>query len=679
MYSRLTILAITFLFIISSCKEHPNSADDHYFNSFFEQADSLSDEHHFEAAVQLVDSAYAQFKQPNTRDLVRKLTYQAQILYFKQGKYIETLEKVDSLLEITKDDLESYGENYVDALYYKGNILIALNDNHLGSQYFQKAYQFTKEHLDICQKSYYHGHLASLLFKQGKYKQGIQQYHIYFAENGNCDKKNVKNYFSSRQNALNSIGFGYEQLGMYDSAALYYHKTIDYIDTVGVYFPNYHEFVNIARSVTLGNLGGIYLHQKKYDEALIALDSSINFNSQHPDYAQDVCLSKIKRAHVYIRTSQWDLYNSDILEIDSCLKILNTIDYQYRYYRLKWEYADELKDTSNAYLYHLKMKQLNDQLNKSIFNKAQIDYQQLLQNINQENELVQLRASNRQKTIYIILFILVVCMSLIIMFLFRRNQIQSKFNMEQLNKHNVQMLNKTVQLQKTLFDLQDSQQENTQMMKIVAHDLRNPISAIVQITQLIQMDKAIPEEQMSLVNMIQSSARASLEFINDLLHLNTSFENIKKEDLDISSVLQNSIELLNFKASEKNQKLLLETEPAFCMANREKLWRVFNNLIANAIKFSPENSEIQISLKKSGQTAICKIKDQGIGIPEEIKHQIFDLFTEAKRSGTSGEQSFGLGLAISKQIIESHQGKIWFESEEDEGTTFFIELPLYNI
>ena len=119
------------------------------------------------------------------------------------------------------------------------------------------------------------------------------------------------------------------------------------------------------------------------------------------------------------------------------------------------------------------------------------------------------------------------------MFLFRRNQIQSKFNMEQLNKHNVQMLNKTVQLQKTLFDLQDSQQENTQMMKIVAHDLRNPISAIVQITQLIQMDKAIPEEQMSLVNMIQSSARASLEFINDLLNLNTSFENIKKKNLKI--------------------------------------------------------------------------------------------------------------------------------------------------
>src|SRR5690606_18756341 len=202
--------------------------------------------------------------------------------------------------------------------------------------------------------------------------------------------------------------------------------------------------------------------------------------------------------------------------------------------------------------------------------------------------------------------------------IFKRNQMQAKRNLSQLSRYNEVILNKTDQLQKTLFDLQESQEENTQMMKIVAHDLRNPISAIVQITQLIQMDKAIEDPQMALVNMIQSSARASLEFINDLLHLKTSFENIKREEIDISSVLQNSIELLNFKASEKNQHFHIETEEVFCLANREKLWRVFNNLISNAIKFSPETSVIHISLTKSEQNALCTIKDQGIGIPEEI-------------------------------------------------------------
>ncbi len=659
-------------------ERHPEGHAD-WFNPYYDKADVLVNEKKYDEAIQLIDSIHSVTKKVDTKDLVRKLAYTIQLMYFKQGKYLESLERVDSLLDITKDNLTVYGENYVDALYFKGNILIALNDNLLGSQYFQKAYQFTKEHLDICQKSFYHSHLAYLLFEQGKFQQGIRHFHIYFNENGNCDRTSLKNYFSSRQNALNSIGFGYEKLEQYDSAAHYYQKTIDFIDSVGVHFQEDQVFVKLARAVALGNLGGVYVYQKKYPEALNALNQSINNNSQHEDLQVDVCLSKIKRAHLFIRTSDWKSYEKDIISIDSCLSSLPNTDYKYRYYRLKWEYADTVKDTASAYEYHQKMKQLNDEINKAIFAKAQIDYQQILQNFSQEDEINQLKASNRQKTIYIVLFILVVFLSLIIMFLFRRNQIQAKFNMEQLSIHNGQMLNKALQLQKTLFDLQESQQENTQMMKIVAHDLRNPISAIVQISQLIQMDKSIAPDQLSLVNMIQSSARDSLEFINDLLHFKSSFEHIKKEEIDISSVLLNSIELLNFKAAEKKQQIHLETEEAYCQANREKIWRVFNNLISNAMKFSPENSVIQIALKKSGKTVICSIKDQGIGIPEEIKHQIFDLFTDAKRSGTSGEQSFGLGLAISKQIIEAHQGFIWFQSNENEGTTFFVELPLSKI
>jgi len=70
------------------------------------------------------------------------------------------------------------------------------------------------------------------------------------------------------------------------------------------------------------------------------------------------------------------------------------------------------------------------------------------------------------------------------------------------------------------------------------------------------------------------------------------------------------------------------------------------------------------------------VKDHGIGIPPEMKDKIFDMFTEAKRSGTAGEQSFGLGLAISKQIVEAHGGRIWFESRQGKGTTFFIDLPI---
>ncbi|MCY1540398.1 Sensor protein kinase WalK [compost metagenome] len=109
---------------------------------------------------------------------------------------------------------------------------------------------------------------------------------------------------------------------------------------------------------------------------------------------------------------------------------------------------------------------------------------------------------------------------------------------------------------------------------------------------------------------------------------------------------------------------------------RHRLWRVFSNLLANAIKFSPENSQIQVKMVKAGNAIRIAISDQGIGIPAEMADKIFDLFTPARRPGTSGEESFGLGLAISRQIIEAHEGKLWFENNVQVGTTFLVELPL---
>ena len=109
--------------------------------------------------------------------------------------------------------------------------------------------------------------------------------------------------------------------------------------------------------------------------------------------------------------------------------------------------------------------------------------------------------------------------------------------------------------------------------------------------------------------------------------------------------------------------------------DQDKFLRVFNNVVMNAIKFSPRGGKIRIRIKSSLQGVLVTVQDNGIGIPPEISDKIFDPFTSAKRAGTAGEQPFGLGLYISKQIIEAHQGRIWFESSPAEGTQFFIQLP----
>ena len=104
--------------------------------------------------------------------------------------------------------------------------------------------------------------------------------------------------------------------------------------------------------------------------------------------------------------------------------------------------------------------------------------------------------------------------------------------------------------------------------------------------------------------------------------------------------------------------------------------RMINNLLSNAIKFSPAGEKITIELEHRGTMVLISVADKGIGIPAEVQSELFNTFSAARRKGTAGEKSFGLGLSISKQIIEAHRGKIWVESKPGNGSVFYVELPV---
>jgi len=111
------------------------------------------------------------------------------------------------------------------------------------------------------------------------------------------------------------------------------------------------------------------------------------------------------------------------------------------------------------------------------------------------------------------------------------------------------------------------------------------------------------------------------------------------------------------------------------LINREKIWRVISNLISNAIKFSPKGAVIYVIVNQKHQGVEICVKDYGIGIPDKLQQQVFNMFTEAKRPGTDGEKSFGLGLSICRQIVEKHSGRIWLKSESNNGSSFYVYLP----
>jgi signal transduction histidine kinase len=137
------------------------------------------------------------------------------------------------------------------------------------------------------------------------------------------------------------------------------------------------------------------------------------------------------------------------------------------------------------------------------------------------------------------------------------------------------------------------------------------------------------------------------------------------------------VDIQNAKAAAKKIKIVASVpeNPIYAIVQEDKIRRVFDNLLSNAIKFSHEGSEINVRLTTQAGKVHVSIADNGIGIPERNKPHVFDMFTDAKAKGTNGEIPHGLGLSISQQIIRSHKGEIWFESEEGKGSTFHVTIP----
>ena len=134
-----------------------------------------------------------------------------------------------------------------------------------------------------------------------------------------------------------------------------------------------------------------------------------------------------------------------------------------------------------------------------------------------------------------------------------------------------------------------------------------------------------------------------------------------------------------FKNSEDHVKksfsLHCSEEPIYMQIDDNKLRQAITNLISNAIKFTPDGGKISISIEEQQEVVMITVAGNGIGIPAKYHDTLFEKFTKARRKGLKGEHSNGLGMSIIKTIVEWHGGKIWFESQESKGTTFFIQLP----
>jgi signal transduction histidine kinase len=249
------------------------------------------------------------------------------------------------------------------------------------------------------------------------------------------------------------------------------------------------------------------------------------------------------------------------------------------------------------------------------------------------------------------------------------------------------------QVQELITGLERKVQERTRALAVaskhksdflanMSHELRTPLNAILGFTQVLQeklFGQVNPKQEEYLAD-IHSSADHLLELINDVLDLSkveAGQIELEKAPFSLREALERGVVMVRERATKGGVSITLEPDPdvELVEADERRIRQVLFNLLSNAVKFTPQGGHVDVSATRDNGEVLVSIADTGPGIAPEDQERIFQEF---QQTGLGAEQreGTGLGLALSKSLVELHGGRIWVESEPGKGSTFTFTLPV---
>ncbi len=233
--------------------------------------------------------------------------------------------------------------------------------------------------------------------------------------------------------------------------------------------------------------------------------------------------------------------------------------------------------------------------------------------------------------------------------------------------------------------LEEANQTKDQFLSIASHELKTPVTSIrghAQLTmrRLAKQKDLSPEmeEIGTTLNKINDQTTRLNSLIDDLMDVSSIRAGkleLRKQKCDLKDICREVVEDQRL-LSGRTITLSVPEKAVKMQVDCDRLAQVFVNLISNAIKYSPDESPVEVVLSERNAMALVQIKDFGKGISKDQQESIFEIFYRTPDAQTSSKRGLGLGLAISKEIVERHNGRIWCESEPGQGSTFFVELAL---
>jgi len=228
--------------------------------------------------------------------------------------------------------------------------------------------------------------------------------------------------------------------------------------------------------------------------------------------------------------------------------------------------------------------------------------------------------------------------------------------------------------------VEDLSRLKDEFLSIASHELRTPVTSIKGYTQLAKTlirenDLGTSEEYLDIaLDQIDRMSRLILELL-DVSRIETGRLEIRRDPILWPNFVRDVVHRHHTAVSDRRFHVNVPDEKKIVNGDRDRLEQVLGNLLENAVKYSPDGSEIFVNVEDKGENIVTSVSDRGIGIPPDELQQVFERFHRGRQVSSTNYGGLGLGLYITKQIIERHAGSIWVESREGHGTTFYFTLP----
>jgi len=540
-------------------------------------------------------------------------------LFFAWGQYDKA---IDAFLQTLAYDKEQNNFDNLSASYNNiGKVYFVLNKYEQAIQYYNKALEYSKKTSNNSTIAIRYGNLGMAYYKQGD----LSKAQVYLMDAIALDTKQGNVYkVAIRQNELGKIS---EAQGDYRVALAYQLKALKTFKRLKI---------QKSQCITYINIAEIYEHINQFEKSETNYNKAISIAKEIGSiYNEMVAYEGI--SGLYEKTKQYKKSLSSYMKYDSLSKDIFTIQNNKQLLAFQVKYDTEKKEKEIA----------------------------LLKN---EATLKDLKIS-RSRILGISLIATSVLMLLVAYTYIKKNRLKKKVNviLGEKNKQ-LQVLNAT----------------KTKFFAIISHDLLNPIAAFHSLTKSLESSfDVLPKEKLQgFITELSTSSEKVYLLLQNLLtwaSINNGRMKYTPKNTDLADLLTEVVALQKIHAQEKGIRLELDVIPKTrVFIDRLMIATVVRNLISNAIKFSPENAKVQISVIAAKQMLQVRIKDNGIGMNQQDLDKLFKIEVDNKEIGLSTQKGTGLGLILCKELVEKCGGKIEVTSEINQGSEFMFSIPRKN-